>query len=475
MMTFIPNRLNWAIFAIVLPLLFIPHISQGQNNIVDKKLDSKLYRCPPCGCILDKERLDKPGLCKVCRMDLIEVKSEKFENLRERTGKFLKNRASNIEFYDLVEYPAFLIGFLLGIFYLVNARKAYSNLFLGLMFISLTSYALLFQLNVDVGPRFTIEYRLLFLPLSLISGFGIFLYWYIHSYKNPEFILKKSELILLLPALGLNLYFLYFFLKDTEERIGIAMSSNVLNPVNVEQYLIIASGLIATLYIALRFDSIVKNRKLPPREVRKLKYLNYFFLIFFAFWLMLLAFDYFVFDFGLTVMLYFPLWLAEAILVYALIFYAKFRLDDVLLQSRIKDSPKYLRGMTRNEIKKYSDQLLQIMIDQKIYLNKQLTLNNLAELLRVSSKDLTIILNRGLNKSFYDLVNEYRVAEAKRQLLDPNTSFNVIEVASLSGFTSRSSFNNVFKKITGFSPKAYRDKNFSNNELDPPQESVVGY
>ena len=62
-----------------------------------------------------------------------------------------------------------------------------------------------------------------------------------------------------------------------------------------------------------------------------------------------------------------------------------------------------------------------------------------------------------LNKSFYDCINQYRVEEAKLLLIDPSKSAHKIaSIAFDAGFNSISTFNDVFKKITGQTPSQYR-------------------
>jgi AraC-like DNA-binding protein len=64
-----------------------------------------------------------------------------------------------------------------------------------------------------------------------------------------------------------------------------------------------------------------------------------------------------------------------------------------------------------------------------------------------------------LNKTFYDLVNGYRVEEAKRLLLDPKSKNNkILAIAFDSGFNSKTTFNTVFKKFTGFTPSDFKEQ-----------------
>ena len=98
------------------------------------------------------------------------------------------------------------------------------------------------------------------------------------------------------------------------------------------------------------------------------------------------------------------------------------------------------------------------MQEQKPYLKSSFSLPDLAQQLGVSVHALSQALNHGLGKSFFELVAGYRVEEAKRLLIEqPN--IKVEEIAEQVGYNSKSSFNTAFKKFTGSTPSAFREKN----------------
>jgi AraC-like DNA-binding protein len=110
------------------------------------------------------------------------------------------------------------------------------------------------------------------------------------------------------------------------------------------------------------------------------------------------------------------------------------------------------------------------LMENGLYLKTDLTLNDLAEKLEVPSYLVTLALNNGLKKTFYDLVNGYRVEEAKRLLLDPKTKNNkILALGFDSGFNSKTTFNTVFKKFTGLTPTEFREK----HEITEPANATL--
>jgi len=98
------------------------------------------------------------------------------------------------------------------------------------------------------------------------------------------------------------------------------------------------------------------------------------------------------------------------------------------------------------------------MDKEKPFLNNELTLSELAGAIGIYKHYLTQILNDKLNKNFYEFVNHYRVEEFKSQLNNPKSKkFSFLGLALNSGFNSKSSFNRIFKDLTGLTPSQYKN------------------
>jgi len=110
------------------------------------------------------------------------------------------------------------------------------------------------------------------------------------------------------------------------------------------------------------------------------------------------------------------------------------------------------------ELEKQKERLTGIVVAKSLYLNPDLRLSDLADAMGVRPYRVSHILNQGLHTSFYDLINQYRIAKAQEILISPAAErLNLLGVAIESGFRSKSVFNEVFKKTTGKTPSQYRD------------------
>lgn len=105
------------------------------------------------------------------------------------------------------------------------------------------------------------------------------------------------------------------------------------------------------------------------------------------------------------------------------------------------------------ELLPWRERLLRLMAEDQPWLEPELTLAELAHRLRTNTSLLSHVINAGCGQNFNDFVNRYRVAEAERRLQDPRLAhYSLVGIALESGFNSKSTFNRVFKKLTGRTP-----------------------
>jgi AraC-like DNA-binding protein len=103
--------------------------------------------------------------------------------------------------------------------------------------------------------------------------------------------------------------------------------------------------------------------------------------------------------------------------------------------------------------------LLHALEVDRAYLDPDLTLTSLAARLRMPVSHLSQIINERLHQNFTDLINHYRVEEAKRRIADPAwRHYTLLAIAEEVGFRSKSSFNAVFKKHTQVTPSEFREQ-----------------
>ncbi len=141
---------------------------------------------------------------------------------------------------------------------------------------------------------------------------------------------------------------------------------------------------------------------------------------------------------------------------------------EILTEHRISKKPthvsptqevKYERsGLKEKDAQRYLQKLLKYMDENKPYLDVDLTIHDISGELNIPRHHLTQIINGLLGKNFYTFINEYRIREVKKLLVDEAYSkYTLTSIAYEAGFNSKSSFNSVFKNSTGMTPTEYKE------------------
>jgi AraC-like DNA-binding protein len=123
-------------------------------------------------------------------------------------------------------------------------------------------------------------------------------------------------------------------------------------------------------------------------------------------------------------------------------------------QEQVKYQGSGLTGEQKQEIAQTLEEHMQ---EARSYLDPELTLAGMAEQVDLPAYQLSQVINEVLGQNFMDFVNQYRVEEAKRRLMDPQYDpFTVLAIAYDVGFNSKSAFYSAFRKFVGKTPTAFR-------------------
>lgn len=143
-------------------------------------------------------------------------------------------------------------------------------------------------------------------------------------------------------------------------------------------------------------------------------------------------------------------------------------IDRVRQMRKEQDAPteKYGRSkMEMDDIEQVMEKVEQVMdMSSEIY-STDFSLSRLAELSGEAEDRLSQAINQVPGRTFYSILNKYRVMEACRRMSDKKQSDNLtIEAIGQSvGFKNRSHFVTTFKRITGLTPSAYLKQTASPN------------
>lgn len=92
---------------------------------------------------------------------------------------------------------------------------------------------------------------------------------------------------------------------------------------------------------------------------------------------------------------------------------------------------------------------------QELFRDKDLTLSRLADETGLKVHHLSEVLNQQAGQNFYQFINSYRV-EYVCSRFRKDTKSRVLDISLDAGFSSKSTFNSIFKKFKGMTPTEYR-------------------
>ncbi len=344
--------------------------------------------------------------------------------------------------------------------FLFNSKKGkrLSNYLLAFFFISLGSglldYFFLISGVFDQNTQFA------FILNSMVMFHAPLLLLYTQSLTSQTFKLRAVHLLHALPFVIIIFLLIIFYYSQPIERQELALES-VREGSQIENVLISVLGIMYVLgYLLAMKIRLYRYSKLIREQFSNIDKIN-------LNWLNYLV-NVFLISVGTSVLANFLRHsqtglLKEGAIVIALVGLLIFIImvllkglhqNDVFLGAERKEVGD---STEREEWKSLRTKLIQYLEDEKPYFDPNLTLNALAGQLKISGRQLSTIINMELGKSFFDLINSYRIEEARKMINEPEDPKTTIsEVMYKVGFNSKSSFNTAFKKYTGKTPSEFK-------------------
>jgi AraC-like DNA-binding protein len=135
--------------------------------------------------------------------------------------------------------------------------------------------------------------------------------------------------------------------------------------------------------------------------------------------------------------------------------------------------PEQAGGITSNESDEMS-QTVKAMLESKfenhvkegnLFLKRELSVQAVADDLKVSRAELIHYLDMVYGMSFQSYINMLRVEYAEQYLIS-HDDVTQKEIARVCGFSSASAFNTAFSRLTGVTPKIWKDRYLEMNRKE---------
>lgn len=320
-----------------------------------------------------------------------------------------------------------------------------------------------------------------FVPRTIVMPLGPLLYFYIRASLEPDFRLQKQHrkhfytiLLDILPHLAAIVYISGIFMGLVKKAIPLGYYIDVYNV-----YVDIPRWLSLTIYLLLsaRYlaDANTKTgiggekiteegtQRRPAHEegkVMTLRWLRQFVWVFLAFQLLWLVYlvPYVIPRYNsrvLELVGWYPVFIPLAFLIYWL--GIKALLITYTLPALGKKTAAANTILPADTVAQTIASLKKAMEQEALYLDPALNLTLLAQHTGMAPKTISAVLNQHLHTSFNEFVNEYRIGEFKKRLLQADLqALTITGIAFDCGFNSQATFQRAFKQLTGTSPSEYR-------------------
>ena len=128
-------------------------------------------------------------------------------------------------------------------------------------------------------------------------------------------------------------------------------------------------------------------------------------------------------------------------------------------------------GLGAQRTSRFRNKLSSVMDKDRVYLDPDLTLSQLADLIGCPINHLSQVINTEFQTHFHNFLDQYRAGYAKDLLLEESDDPKYVKsVASRSGFRSIEKFNSSFRKLYGVTAAEYHRHNAK--EIEPTDKPL---
>ena len=291
------------------------------------------------------------------------------------------------------------------------------------------------------------------------------LYFFVLAKVTPDFRFKKVHLWNLTPMVVAFAYYWFFYYSlSTADKLDLVQGGGLRVPLNRLVVPLLGDAvqlgyLIAALRLLRRYGIRLRNwfSRIDDRNLVWIKrVIGLWMMVFLLHMSLTLTIEWF--GEGITALVIFALMnLMQFVLINGLMFagiVSHFK-DQKPFSPQLGQARYATSQQSAEDRKELFSKILEVMEKEKPFLDPNFNLGQLADLLAATPREVSEALNGVGDKNFYDFVNGYRIVAAQ-EALKSASGRPVLEVAYAVGFNSKSSFNAMFRKLTGQTPSQFR-------------------
>lgn len=453
------------------------HYNNKEYRLASEKFREALNRSSKDSIYLFKKlafsyaKSDQPELAGVyvekyvlASLDLDFVSHSNFWEIKS-SMTFQKLSDKYIVKIDTWSIFCFYVGFI-GLFIAVvlNFRKRSDRVANMLMsiFILLHSFFILHISLLLTNYRWYVPHTL-YMSTGFSLLYGPLIYFYFKR-ATSKYKFKTIDLLHLIPTVLLIVVLLVpVYLLPEAEKSRMQLHKTAPHTTLITVSKLISLIVYGIMVLQIYYKSIKNNKGLSKVQFSWQRNIASFSLLYiltysvYAFLIISKIFNGFLFNMQVGLMALLVLYVGYTAFVRPSVF-GKLKLvpEHKKAQEKIEFNKYEKSGLTESLSLELKHKLLQLLNEQKVYRQNDITLQKLANMLDTTRHNASQIINEHFDLNFFDLINTYRIQEAMSILKKEKTKkLNIIDVAYEVGFNNKVTFNKSFKKYNHITPSEY--------------------
>ncbi|MFD1255627.1 helix-turn-helix domain-containing protein [Mucilaginibacter terrae] len=356
----------------------------------------------------------------------------------------------------ILYFAAISIGMYTSIMLLFSVHNKTANRILSLLMLAITGW--ITDAFLRASGIYAQRPDLYFLPIYYSFAFGPLLYFYVRAITDKGFKFDRRQLLHFFPVFIQAAFYGYLALQNYQFKYEVWFYVHQPYTYRLEYdgtWLSLVIYLSLAIRYFLKYQSWLANNysELSRKLLNWLKFSLITLILVCGAWL----FEAFLRDFRNTYYQYDISTNLLCIVIYCIGVLGK---QQAAISVEFKEEELPAQPESLPEVDSlFVEKIGTAMVTDRLYLNPELTLADLAAHIGLPAKTVSFTVNAAFGKPFNTYVNGFRVEEIKNRLQSADLEkFTLLGIAYESGFNSKTSFNRIFKEFTGSSPSNFIKK-----------------
>lgn len=376
------------------------------------------------------------------------AKSKEFSELRSKYSQ-------NFNWPNFFYLFSSIIGFFIGIILLLKKNQDRWSSILISIFMLINAVFIFHNFLYETNLVYNAPH-MLYVSATYAFLYGPLMYFY-YKRVTSNYQFRKRDLLHLVPTVVILIILMPILTLSGLEKTKIMFGVGLIDREPYRLFIVFAKFISLFAYGGMVLYCYLKNRRKlaitsdAKKWIRNLVILTSIYVI-----------SYLVHGLNITGLvprmdIFLNLQIISMALTVLYIGYASYARPNLITRGYVEQKQKYTKsGLTPSYSLELKIELLKLLEEDKVYRQNNISLALVSEKLGTTRHNASQVINEHFGLNFFELINKYRIDEAKEILKnDKNKNLNIIDVAYEVGFNNKVTFNKSFRKQLSITPSQY--------------------